>query len=153
MIKVNNLTKRFKGLLAVDDLTFRVSKGEVLGFLGPNGAGKSTTMKILTGFLAADHGCVSIGGHDLGEDPVQVKRLIGYLPEGAPLYGDMTPRSFLEFIADIRGLTGKLRKDRLESVVEDVALGQVLQKKMRRFRKDLRGVLDLRRLCCMIQRY
>ena len=129
MIKVNNLTKRFKDLLAVDDLTFRVSKGEVLGFLGPNGAGKSTTMKILTGFLAADHGCVSIGGHDLGEDPVQVKRLIGYLPEGAPLYGDMTPRSFLEFIADIRGLTGKLRKDRLESVIEDVALGQVLQKK------------------------
>ena len=128
MIEVQNLTKSFGSLLAVDDVSFAVKRGEVLGFLGPNGAGKSTTMKMVTGFIAPDAGSVTVAGKRLADDPVGVKRSIGYLPEGAPLYGDMTPRAFLEFIADVRGLSGAHRTHRIEAVIEDVSLHSVLDK-------------------------
>ena len=127
MIEIRNLTKRFGSLTAVDDVSFDVHRGEVLGFLGPNGAGKSTTMKMVTGFLAPDGGTIRIGGVDVAADPVTVKRQIGYLPEGAPLYGEMTTRAFLRFIAEIRGLRGAEARRRIESVIDRISLGSVLE--------------------------
>ena len=104
MIEVQNLTKEYGRFRAVDDLSFRVSPGEVLGFLGPNGAGKTTTMRIVAGFLPPTAGRVLVCGADIETQAVEAKRRIGYLPEGAPSYPEMTPRSFLEFIAEVRGL-------------------------------------------------
>ena len=127
MIEISNITKRFGSLTAVDDVSFSVSRGEVLGFLGPNGAGKSTTMKMVTGFLTPDGGTIRIGGVDIAANPVEVKRWIGYLPEGAPLYGEMTARAFLRFIAAIRGFRGADAARRIDSVVDKVSLGSVLQ--------------------------
>ena len=127
MIEISNVTKRFGSLTAVDDVSFNVDRGEVLGFLGPNGAGKSTTMKMVTGFLAPDQGTIRVGGLDIAARPVEVKRWIGYLPEGAPLYGEMTTRGFLQFIAAIRGLKGTEAERRIDFVVEKVSLGSVLR--------------------------
>ena len=104
MIEISNLSKRYGGLTAVDDISFNVQAGEVLGFLGPNGAGKSTTMKLITGFLAPTSGSVRVCGHDVQSAPLAAKACMGYLPEGAPSYGEMSVRAFLEFIADVRGL-------------------------------------------------
>ena len=106
-IEARRLSKRYGSLVAVDDLSFEVGAGEVLGFLGPNGAGKSTTMKMLTGFLTPTSGTAEIDGHDIVEDSLAARRIIGYLPEGAPSYGEMTVRSFLEFIARARGVDGR----------------------------------------------
>src|SRR5262245_11123487 len=110
MIEVQGLTKEYGRFRAVDDLSFRVAPGEVLGFLGPNGAGKTTTMRIVAGFLSATAGRVLVGGADIATQAVEAKRRIGYLPEGAPSYPEMTPRSFLEFIADARGLAPGVRR-------------------------------------------
>ena len=128
MVKIEHLSKHFGTLKAVDDITFSVSKGEVLGFLGPNGAGKSTTMRMITGFLTPDAGSVQVGGDDVGSNPVGAKRRIGYLPEGAPLYGDMTPRAFLRFIAEIRGFRGSACDQAVDAVVRKVSLNAVLEK-------------------------
>ena len=127
MIEIRNLTKRFGSLIAVDDVTFNVRRGEVLGFLGPNGAGKSTTMKMITGFLTPDSGTIRIGNLDIAQNPVEVKRWIGYLPEGAPLYGEMTTRAFLRFIARIRGLKGAQAQRSIDSVIDQVSLESVLE--------------------------
>jgi len=127
MIEISHITKRFDQFAAVDDLSLTVKEGEVLGFLGPNGAGKSTTMKVITGFLAPTSGKVTVDGHDISTDPLAVKSLIGYLPEGAPSYPDMTTLGFLEFIADVRGLTGNYRKQRIEHVINQVELGRVCE--------------------------
>ena len=127
MIEVKHLTKRFGSFTAVNDLSFEVRPGEVLGFLGPNGAGKSTTMKMLTGFLPVTSGSVRIGGHDVAQNPVAVKRQMGYLPEGAPSYGDMTVLAFLRFIGEIRGYHGAQLRQRLLKVVDQVGLQQVLK--------------------------
>lgn len=106
-IEARQLCKRYGNLVAVDNLSFDVGEGEVLGFLGPNGAGKSTTMKMLTGFLAPTSGTATINGHDIVEDSLRARRCIGYLPEGAPAYGEMTVRKFLEFVARARGFDGR----------------------------------------------
>jgi len=126
MVDIQDLSKRFRAINAVDGVSFSVHRGEVLGFLGPNGAGKSTTMKMITGFLAPDAGRVVVDGDDIADKPVAVKRRLGYLPEGAPLYGDMTPRAFLRFVGRIRGLSGTRLDERMQRVVEQVNLGQVL---------------------------
>jgi ABC-2 type transport system ATP-binding protein len=126
MIEISNLSKRYGQLVAVDDISFKVPPGQVLGFLGPNGAGKSTTMKMIAGFLTPTAGRVSVCGFDVERDPIQAKRRIGYLPEGAPGYGEMTPRGFLAFIADIRGLTGALRTSRIDEVIGRLNLQRVL---------------------------
>src|ERR1051325_4016090 len=118
MIQVENLTKAFGSKLAVNGISFSVTRGEVLGFLGPNGAGKSTTMRMITGFVPPSDGKVSVGGYDLSTEPLAAKRLIGYLPENAPLYVDMTVRSFLGFCADLSGLRGDDRKRAVHRVVE-----------------------------------
>src|ERR1700753_3134830 len=122
MIKTEHLTKRYESLTAVDDVTFNVGPGEVLGFLGPNGAGKTTTMRMLAGFISPTSGTASICGHDISSDPLAAKASLGYLPEGAPTYGEMTVRRFLEFIADIRHLEGAQRKTRLDHVIERLQL-------------------------------
>ena len=126
MLEIENLTKRYGQHTVVDNLSFRCAPGEVLGFLGPNGAGKSTTMKMVTGFVPPSAGRVSVCGLDIDHASLEARRCIGYLPEGAPCYPEMTPSSFLEFIADIRGLTPAERKTRLDSVIEALHLGPVL---------------------------
>jgi ABC-2 type transport system ATP-binding protein len=126
MISVRHLTKRFGPVTAVEDISFNVARGEVLGFLGPNGAGKSTTMKMITGFLAPSAGTAVICGHDMGKAPIAAKRHVGYLPEGAPAYPDMTPAGFLDFVAHIRGFAGKEAERRIDLAVERTELGGVL---------------------------
>lgn len=126
MIDIKNLVKQFGPFTAVDNISFSVARGEVLGFLGPNGAGKSTTMKMLCGFLNPTSGSISVCGHDVEAEPLAARRAIGYLPEGAPTYADMTARGFLDFIADVRGLTGKDRQWRLDKVIDQVNIKDVL---------------------------
>jgi ABC-2 type transport system ATP-binding protein len=125
MIEISNLSKKFDQFVAVDNLSFNVKEGEVLGFLGPNGAGKSTTMKIITGFLAPSSGSASVDGFDISENPIEAKALIGYLPEGAPCYGDMTTLEFLRFIAQVRGFHGEEIDKRVDHAIKEVALESV----------------------------
>ena len=125
MIEISHLTKKFDRFTAVDDLSFNVTEGEVLGFLGPNGAGKSTTMKVITGFLAPTSGTVKVDGYDITTSPIEAKSLIGYLPEGAPSYGDMTTLDFLNFIAEVRGYRGDEISEHVDRVIEEVALTDV----------------------------
>ena len=128
MITIENLSKRFGPILAVDHVSLSVSRGEVLGFLGPNGAGKTTTMRMITGFLSPTSGTATVDGHDVTRDPISVRRLVGYLPEGAPLYGDMTPAAFLNFIAAMRGLTGAEKDGRIAETIETLQLADVLHR-------------------------
>jgi ABC-2 type transport system ATP-binding protein len=125
-IEIYDIAKHFGEIKAVDGVSFSVKKGEVLGFLGPNGAGKSTTMKMITGFLTPTRGTVRVCGHDVLTDPISVKASLGYLPEGAPAYADMTPDSFLRFIADIRGLSGADKKRAVESAAERARIKHVM---------------------------
>jgi len=126
MIKVENLTKDFGPKRAVDNVSFTVERGEVLGFLGPNGAGKSTTMRMITGFIPPTAGRVTIGGYNVAEQPIKAKQLLGYLPENAPSYHDMTVYGFLNFIAEIRGYAGEAKKKAVNRVVELCFLESVL---------------------------
>ncbi|PYC28521.1 ABC transporter ATP-binding protein [Aquipseudomonas alcaligenes] len=143
MIEIKNLTKRFAQHTAVDGLSFKVQQGEVLGFLGPNGAGKSTTMKMLTGFLAPTSGTASILGFDIQSDTLKAQQQIGYLPEGAPCYGDMTVRGFLEFIAEVRGYRGAEKKQRVQRAVEQVELGKVLEQSIETLSKGFKRRVGL----------
>jgi ABC-2 type transport system ATP-binding protein len=126
MIKTDHLTKHYGALAAVEDVSFQVGPGEVLGFLGPNGAGKTTTMRMLAGFVTPTGGSASVCGHDVVTDALAAKAALGYLPEGAPSYGEMTVRRFLEFIADLRGLAGARRAARLDHVIGSLHLSPVL---------------------------
>ncbi len=143
MIKTQNLTKRYGGILAVDDLTFTVAPGEVLGFLGANGAGKSTTMRMIAGFIAPSAGTVSVCGHDIGAAPVAAKACMGYLPEGAPTYGEMTVGEFLDFVADVRGLKGARRRGRRDVVIDRLALGPVADQVIETLSKGFRRRVGL----------
>ncbi len=129
MIEVKNLTKNYGDRKAIDTLSFKVSKGEVVGFLGPNGAGKSTTMKIITGYMAPTSGSVEVDGLDVFEDPVEVKRKIGYLPEIPPVYGDMRVIDFLKFCSRLKGVPGKTMNSAVASAIEKTSL-QDVQKRM-----------------------
>ncbi|MBI4207320.1 MAG: ATP-binding cassette domain-containing protein [Betaproteobacteria bacterium] len=126
MIKVENLSKAFGPKLAVNDISFSVERGEVLGFLGPNGAGKSTTMRMVTGFIPPTAGKISVGGYDVLENPIPAKRMIGYLPENAPGYADMTVSGFLNFAAELRGMRGDARKKAVNRAVDLCFLENVL---------------------------
>ena len=143
MIKTEQLTKRYDSLTAVDDVSFHVGPGEVLGFLGPNGAGKTTTMRMLAGFVTPTSGRANICGHDVESEPLKAKAALGYLPEGAPLYGEMTVRRFLEFIADLRSLTGARRSQRLGHVIEHLQLGGVLDQTIETLSKGFRRRVGL----------
>jgi len=138
MIKVDNLTKIFGAKRAVDGVSFSVERGEVLGFLGPNGAGKSTTMRMLTGFLPPTSGTVTVGGYDMSEQPIPAKKLLGYLPESAPAYTDMTVQGFLNFAAEIRGLRGEARKSAVRRVVDLCFLESVLHQNVDTLSKGYR---------------
>jgi ABC-2 type transport system ATP-binding protein len=126
MIALVDLRKSFGPVVAVDGVSLEVERGEVLGFLGPNGAGKSTTMKMITGFLTPSAGTARVGGHDVRTDSLGVRRLLGYLPEGAPAYPDMTPHGFLRWVAEVRGYRGAERTRRVGAAVERVHLEGVL---------------------------
>ncbi|MGH8132618.1 MAG: ABC transporter ATP-binding protein [Steroidobacteraceae bacterium] len=143
MIKTEHLTKRYASLAAVDDVTFQVSPGEVLGFLGPNGAGKTTAMRMLAGFVTPTSGSASICGHDVETDTLAARSVLGYLPEGAPLYGEMTVRRFLAFIADLRALEGERRRARLDHVIEHLQLGSVLEQTIDTLSKGFRRRVGL----------
>ncbi len=138
MIQVQNLKKNFGPKIAVNGLSFTVERGEVLGFLGPNGAGKSTTMRMITGFIPPTHGGIKIGGFDMLDDPIRAKRLIGYLPENAPAYTDMTVKGFLEFAAEMRGLAGDARAKAVNQVVETCFLEPVLHQSVETLSKGYR---------------
>lgn len=143
MIEIQQLTKRFAAHTAVDGLSFTVAPGEVLGFLGPNGAGKSTTMKMLTGFLAPTSGTARVFGHDIQRDTLAAQRLIGYLPEGAPCYGDMTVAGFLGFIAEVRGLKGALKRQAVQTASEKVQLESVLNQRIETLSKGFKRRVGL----------
>ncbi|MCR4412595.1 MAG: ABC transporter ATP-binding protein [Thermoguttaceae bacterium] len=128
MIEAEGLTKYYGDFAAIEDVTFRVHKGEVVAFLGPNGAGKSTTMKLLTGYLSPSRGTARIAGHDMATDRLAGSARLGYLPENGPLYPDMTPRALLNFFAEARGLRGQYKKERIEAVIELCSLGSVIGK-------------------------
>ena len=143
MIKLQNLVKRFGPLNAVNSISMAVGRGEVVGFLGPNGAGKSTTMKIITGFLPATSGTVEVCGFDVGEKPVEAQKRFGYLPEGAPAYGDMTPASFLDFVAQVRGYRGAEKQACIEQVVEKTSLKSVLDQSIETLSKGFKRRVGL----------
>jgi ABC-2 type transport system ATP-binding protein len=138
VIRVENLSKSFGSKRAVDGVSLEVGKGEVLGFLGPNGAGKSTTMRMITGFIPPSAGSISVCGLDVQENPIEVKRRIGYLPEAAPSYTEMSVLSFLKFAAEIRGLRGEERRSAMRRVVElchlESVLGQTIDTLSKGFR-------------------
>ena len=125
MVYVHNLTKRYGSLVAVENLSFRLDRGDVLGFLGPNGAGKTTTMRIITGYMPPTRGTVHIEGVDIFDNPLQAKKMIGYLPENPPLYTDMTVSEYLDFVADIKQVTRKEKKSRIFYVIEKCGLSDV----------------------------
>jgi ABC-2 type transport system ATP-binding protein len=143
MIKTEHLSKRYGALTAVDDVSFQVNAGEVLGFLGPNGAGKTTTMRMLAGFVTPTAGTASICGHDIEKDPIAAKSSLGYLPEGAPTYGEMTVRGFLDFIADLRRLAGARRTARLDYVIGRLQLERVLEQTVETLSKGFRRRVGL----------
>ena len=143
MIETRELVKRYGDIVAVDGISFRVEPGQVLGFLGPNGAGKSTTMKMIAGFLAPTSGGASVCGHDVESNPIEAKRAIGYLPEGAPSYGEMTVRAFLDFIADVRKIAPDLRARRLEFVIDRLSLSGVLGQSIETLSKGFRRRVGL----------
>ena len=138
MIEVRNLKKTFGPKVAVNGVSFTVEKGEVLGFLGPNGAGKSTTMRMITGFIPPTGGTVTIGGHSIVDDPIAAKRLIGYLPENAPSYTDMSVLGFLTFAAEMRGLSGDERKRAVDRAVDMCFLQNVLHQSVETLSKGYR---------------
>ena len=125
MIEIKNLTKRYGQIRAVDDISLTIKKGEILGFLGPNGAGKSTTMNILTGYISATSGSVSVGGYDIMDSPREAKRLIGYLPEQPPIYYDMTVNEYLRFICDLKSVPLKQRRRQLDEILYLVKIGDM----------------------------
>lgn len=143
MIEVTNLVKRFRDLVAVDGISFRVEKGEVLGFLGPNGAGKTTTMRILTGASPATSGKAVVAGFDVFEQPLEVKRRVGYLPEQPPLYDDLDTRSYLLFVARIKGLRGERQKNEIERVMAACSLESVRKRRLGELSKGFRQRVGL----------
>ena len=143
MIEIEGLVRRFGDLTAVGGISLKVSKGEVLGFLGPNGAGKSTTMKMITGFLAPSEGRITVCGHDVVERQFEAQSAIGYLPEGAPAYPDMTPTQFLHFIAQVRGLQGDAAAKAVDTAVARTGLQGVLEQRIETLSKGFKRRVGL----------
>lgn len=143
MIKVEHLTKYYGDFLAVDDLSFEAPKGSITGFLGPNGAGKTTTMRILTGFMPATSGLLSVDGYDVFTSPMEVKTRIGYLPEIPPLYPEMRVRTYLKFVAKLKGLKGKHAAENVERVIEQCALKEKHKALIRSLSKGYRQRVGL----------
>lgn len=138
MIKAQELSKFYGSFAAVQDVSFSIPQGQVVAFLGPNGAGKSTTMKMLTGYLSPSDGVAFVAGHNMQADRIAASQRLGYLPENGPLYPDMTPRGLLNFMAEVRGLSGKYRRERIEAVIYQCALGSVIGKPIGKLSKGYR---------------
>ena len=138
MVKVENLTKRYGNVTAISNLSFEIEKGEIVGFLGPNGAGKSTTMKILTGFIPPSEGKVEIAGHDVLEDSLEARKKIGYLPENAPLYLDMSVTGLLKYCAELKGIKKEERVEQIEKIVNETGLEEVKNKIIKTLSKGYR---------------
>jgi len=143
MIEVKKLCKAFGPIVAVDEVSFSVNQGDVLGFLGPNGAGKTTTMRMLSCFLTPDSGTADVAGYDIVADPVQVRRRIGYLSENAPAYEEMVPESFLAFVCESRGMKRKARRRAIDRVAETCALAGVMHQPIGTLSKGYRRRLGL----------
>ena len=143
MVKVENLSRSFKDVQAVDNLSFEVTPGEVLGFLGPNGAGKSTTMKMITGFIRPDSGQISVCGYDVVRQPVKARIEIGYLPEGSPCYADMSVRDFLFFISTVRQIPGSAIRNAVAKSVDRLELGSVLDRRIGHLSKGFKRRVGL----------
>jgi ABC-2 type transport system ATP-binding protein len=143
MIETRELCKHYGDLKAVDGISFKVEPGQVLGFLGPNGAGKSTTMKMIAGFLTPTSGSASVCGFDVQTQPIEAKQALGYLPEGAPSYGEMTVAGFLDFIADVRGLNGDTRRRRIDDAVGRLSLSGVMAQTIDTLSKGFRRRVGL----------
>lgn len=143
IVEIQQLRKTFGQIVAVDQVTFTVGQGEVLGFLGPNGAGKSTTMKMITGFLTPTNGTVKVNGFDIQSQPLEAKRCMGYLPEGAPAYSDMTPWTFLLFVGEMRGFRGQDLKRRVSETVEKVNLEGVIEQPIETLSKGFKRRVGL----------
>ena len=143
MLSLTGLTKRFGPQLAVDQMSFEVARGEVVGFLGPNGAGKSTTLRMVAGVLLPDSGDAQISGHSILTDRAAAQSALGYLPEGAPLYLDMTPPDFLRFLAEARGLPGPERSDAIDKAIADCRISSVIGKKIGALSKGYRRRVGL----------
>lgn len=142
-LAINGLTRRFGAVLAVDDVSFAVAKGEVVGFLGPNGAGKSTTMRMAAGFLRPDAGTAAIAGIDVFDHPVAARRRLGYLPEGAPLWPEATPRGLFGFLARLHGLTGAARRSAVDRAIAATALEPVVDRPVETLSKGYRRRVGL----------
>ncbi len=143
MIEVKNLTKVYGSIVALDNVSFNVRKGEILGFLGPNGAGKTTAMNIITGYLPSTSGTVLVQGHDIMEEPKDVKRLVGYLPEQPPLYTDMTVKEYLNFICDLKGVELRKRKSQLDDIMYLVKIGDMRKRLIKNLSKGYRQRVGL----------
>jgi ABC-2 type transport system ATP-binding protein len=143
MIEVNNLTMHYGSTVAVDDASFKVEKGEILGLLGPNGAGKTTIMRILTTYIVPTSGTATVGGHDIIKNPIAVRRMIGYLPETVPLYGDMQVCDYLKFVARSRRIFGKKLSERMDWVVEATGIKAVFKKGITELSKGFRQRVGL----------
>lgn len=148
MIEVNGISKRFGPIVAVDDISFSISRGEILGFLGPNGAGKTTTMRILTGYIFPDAGTAKVAGYDIFESPIEVRKHIGYLPENNPLYTDMSVWDYLEFIARVRDIPKSERRKRMDEVIQTCGLEEVIYRDIDELSKGYRQRVGLAQ--CMI---
>jgi ABC-2 type transport system ATP-binding protein len=143
MIEVENLTKMYGNFTAVRDVTFQVQKGEVVGLLGPNGAGKTTIMKMLTGFHFPTSGRASVNNYDVFDSPLSIKESLGYLPENAPLYGDLNVEEYLDFIADTRALVGSVKKERIDAVIKTCNLESVLRRDIEKLSRGFRQRVGL----------
>ena len=143
MIEIENLSKKFGHLSAVENISFKVEPGEVLGFLGPNGAGKSTTMKMITGFLTPTQGQIKVCGFNVEDQAIELKKCIGYLPEGAPSYGEMTPLQYLDFIAEVRELSAAQKDERKKEVIERLHLDKVMNQSIETLSKGFKRRVGL----------
>ena len=143
MIEVQHLTKRFGPVTAVEDISFRVERGEILGFLGPNGAGKTTTMRILTGYMPATEGRAVVAGFDVFDQPVEAKRRTGYLPETPPLYPDMSVAEYLSFVAKIKGVPSADRRERIQMVMERTKVADMASRLCSKLSKGYRQRVGL----------
>ena len=143
MIEVEHLTKRYGAVIAVDDVSFKVNTGEILGFLGPNGAGKTTTMRVLTGYIPPSEGRAIVAGYDVFDHPIEAKRRTGYLPETPPLYPDMTVREYLTFVARIKGVARQERKARIAEMMEKTRIADVADRHCGKLSKGYRQRVGL----------
>ena len=143
MIEVKNVTKKFGNFTAVDNITFTVNDGEIVGFLGPNGAGKSTTMNMITGFTEPTEGTIIIDGYDIQKKPLKAKKCIGYMPEGVPLYSELTVKEFVTYMAELKGMPRNEKKEKVNEVLEETGLTDVSKKLIRNLSRGYRQRVSL----------